>query len=155
MNIFRKLFGSEQVPARPSSKQIVYDYAQVRAQLNLPILDTILLPHPKDEIDLAFTIYTKQLEMLSAHSPSAREELEQLRPMHMMLSDFQDIDPEDRHLVSEINAGRRFAKFRTREGIASLANGFSSKQEEEDFTIFESMQNKYFLRSIEQDGRIR
>ena len=49
MNLFKKLFEGDQSPSKPSPREIVYDFADVLGQLNLPILDARLLPHPKAE----------------------------------------------------------------------------------------------------------
>lgn len=149
MNIFKKLFGGGPSPSKSSPKEIVYDFAGVLSQLDLPILDTRLLPHPKAEIYTAFEFYMAQLEGMAKYSADSREELKKVSTLYMMISDFQDIDLEDRQLVSEVNAGPRFAKFRTREGLAS---GFATKHEEEEFMLFSSLQNKYFLRSAEEQG---
>jgi hypothetical protein len=149
MNLFKKLFGGDQSPTKPSPREIVYDFADVLGQLNLPILDARLLPHPKAEIYTAFQFYMAQLEAMAKYSGDSREELKKVSTLYVMISDFQDIDPEDRQLVNEVNAGPRFAKFRTREGLAS---GFANKQEEEDFMLFSNLQNKYFLRATEEQG---
>jgi hypothetical protein len=143
MNLFKKLFGNDRSPSKKSSRDIVYDFADVRSQLNLPILDTVMLPYPKDDIDIAFRIYTAQLEMMVKDLPSFQSELDEVRILHMRVLEFQDIDPEDRDLVREINSGSRFAKFRTREGLLS---GFANKQEEDDFMIFSKIQYKYMAR---------
>lgn len=149
MNIFKKIFGSDQSPSKPSPREIVYDFADVLGQLNLHILDARLLPHLKSEIYTTFEFYMAQLEVMAKYPGNSREELKKVSTLYMMISDFQDIDPADRQLVHEVNAGPRFAKFRTREG---LANGFATKQEEDDFMLFSNLQNKYFLRSNEEQG---
>ncbi len=147
MNLFEKLFGVDQPPPKPSPREIVDDFADVLGQLNLPILDARLLPHPKPEIYAAFDFYMAQLEAMAKYSEDSREKLKKVSTLYLMISDFQDIDPEDRQLVNEVNAGPRFASLRTREGLVSR---FTTKQEEDDFMIFSNLQNKYFLRSAEE-----
>jgi len=151
MKFFKKLFTRDKSPTKPNHRDIVYDFADVMGQVNLPILDTRLLPHSKADIYTAFHVYMAQLEVLANYSDDASDEFNKVSFFYRMISDFQDIDPEDRQLVNEINTGERFAKFRTQEGLAS---GCANKQEEEDFMLFSNLQNKYFLRSIKEQGNI-
>lgn len=149
MNLFKKLFGGDRPSLKSSPREIVYDFADVLGQLNLPVLDARLLPHPKAEIYTAFEFYMAQLAAMAKYSGDSREELKKVRTLYVMISDFQDIDPEDRQLVNEVNAGPRFAKFRTREG---LAGEFATKQEEDDFMLLSNLQNKYSLRASKEQG---
>lgn len=134
----------------PSSpKAIIYDFAEILGQLRLPIKDERLLPHPKEKIDGAFRHYIAELELTARILPGDREELEQVRMLYMHLSDFQKIDPDDMAIVSEINAGSRFEKFRSRDG---LAKGIDTPEEEEALTIFTDVVSKYAMRGAQESG---
>ena len=147
MSIFDKIFGTKASPPSRSPRDIVYDFAETLGRYKFPILDTKLLPHSKKDIYGAFHEYMQQLQGMAGHMNSGSSELEQVKALYFRVSDFQDIDPEDRELVNEINSGSRFAKFRTREGLLS---GFANKQEEADFLVFSDMQYKYMAREGEE-----
>jgi len=147
--MFRKLFARGDGETQKSPRDIVYDFAEILGQLNLPVLDERLLPHPKEQIYEAFHVYMAQVESMARYSSESRQELQQLRIVYMHIGDFQRIDPEDMQLVAEINTGRRFAKFRSREG---LLEGCKNQDEEEDLRIFTEITGKYTARGAsEQD----
>ena len=128
-----------------SHRDIVYDFAEVLSQLNLPILDERLLPHPKSEIHTAFHIYTTQLQAMAQHSEDSRQELAEVQGVAAHIDQFQKIDPEDLPLVSEINTGRRFEKFRSSEG---RQQGCANAEEEETLNIYLDITTKYMLRGF-------
>lgn len=150
MNILKKLFGGNQSPTKPSPREIVYDFADVLGQLRLPILDAKLLPHPKADIYTAFQIYMAQLEAMAPHLPNSREELERVKPLYLMISDFQEIDPEDRELVSEVNASQRFERFRSPRSADDLRE--ACRLDPDGFKIYTEIENKYIKRASEELG---
>ncbi len=139
------MFGSKK---DPSYREIVYEFAEIRGQLLNPILDTVLLRRPKDEIYMAFDFYIGSLHAMAVHSRDAEEELEQVKVLRMSIADFQDIDPADKAIVSEINTGRRFERFRsarTPDQINEVSSQFP-----DDFMILATMKEKYSKRSFDE-----
>ena len=147
MSIFKNLFGSKK---EPSSREIVYEFADVMGQLPNPILDTVLLRHPKDAIYMAFDYYIGCLQAMSENSMDAREELERVKVLRIRIADFQDIDPEDKTIVSDINAGRRFAKFRSAQSAADIREAI--RLDPEASKIWEGIQRKYFQRAFKESS---
>jgi hypothetical protein len=134
---------------KSSPRDIVYDFAQILGQVNLPILDIRLLPHPKKAILDAFLLYEAQLSVIARHDATARKELEKVRSVGLSVYDFQQIDPEDMNIVMEINGGRRFARF----GVAPISPEDNLTTEEEaDLRVFMEYTQKYHLRSCRELG---
>lgn len=132
--------------SNPSARDLVYDFAEILGQLNLPILDERLLPHPKETICGAFEEYIQNLKMRAQFDLDCQEELGRVQALYVLLFDFQAIDPEDMALVSEINAGRRFERFRTREG---LTKALESPDDQKAMREFAEMRSKYLNRAIQ------
>ena len=147
MSIFKNLFGQK---IEPSPRDIVYEFANVIGQLNSPILDTVLLRNSKETIYAAFHSYISRLEAEAIHSQDARAELEKVKTVYFYISDFQDIDPEDKAIVSEMNAGRRFEKFRAARTPAEI--GEACRLDPESCKIWDAMESKYFQRSSKEKG---
>jgi hypothetical protein len=133
---------------KSSPRDIVYDFAQILGQINLPILDIRLLPHPKKAIFDAFLLYEAQLSVIARHDVTARKELEKVTSVGLCVYDFQQIDPEDMK-VMEINGGRRFARFRV--GPISPEDKLTT-EEEADLRVFMEYTQKYHLRSCRELG---
>jgi len=148
MSIFKNLFGSKK---EPNSREIVYEFADILGQLNNPILDTVLLRRPKDDIYMAFDYYIGCLQALAVNSRDAREELQQVKTLRVQIADFQDIDPEDKAIVSDINAGRRFERFRAARTAADF--GEAGRLDPEAFTLWGSVQQKYSKRSLDESSK--
>ena len=148
--MFGKFFTKDdaETPKR-SHRDIVHDFAQIMGQLDQPVLDERLLPHPKAKIYEAFQTYMAQLEVKANYSPESRKELELVYMNYLSLADFQEIDPEDMQIVCEINTGRRFAKFRTREG---LLEGCKNADEEDALRLFNKIVFKYYARAMKEQG---
>lgn len=132
-----------------SPKKIVYDFAEILGQTNLPILDIRLLPHPKKTILDAFLLYDAELSIMARYDQTARKELEKVRTVGLHVCDFQEIDREDVNTVMEINAGPRFVRFR---GGPSALGDHLTAEEEADLRIFMDYTQKYFLRSCREQG---
>lgn len=143
MSIFKNLFRGK---SEPSSREIVYEFADILGQLPNPILDTVLLSRPKINIYVAFEFYIVQLETMAKYSENYREELKMVQALYVRIADFQDIDPEDKAIVSEINAGRRFEKFRSARTAADF--GEAGRLDPEAFTLWGSVQQKYARRTL-------
>lgn len=147
MSIFKSLFGAK---SEQSPRDIVYEFANVVGQLNSPILDTVLLRNPKETIRAAFHSYIPRLKAEAAHSQKARAELQQVEALYVHIADFQEIDLEDKAIVSEINAGRRFEKFRAARTPADF--GEASRLDPEASKIWGAIEGKYFQRSSKENG---
>lgn len=147
MSIFKSLFGSK---SEPSPRDIVYEFAGVLGQLNNPILDTVLLRRSKEDIYAAFHAYIPQLEAMARVSRDSASELQQVKTTYLYIADFQDIDPEDRTIVSEINAGRRFAKLRS--SITPAAIKQAIEEDPDTFAIWNAITTKYMQRSFREKG---
>jgi hypothetical protein len=143
MSIFKNLFGSKK---EPNSRDIVYEFADIMGQLSNPILDTVLLRRPKEQIYNAFDYYIGCLQAMAVNSRDARDELEQVKSLRVRIADFQDIDPEDKAIVSDINAGRRFERFRSARSGADF--GEAGRLDPEAFKLWGSVQQKYARRTL-------
>jgi hypothetical protein len=131
MGFLHRIFGARSNPApdQPDSRAVVFDFANV--------FDALLLPHPKSVIYDAFRDYMAQLQAMRR-----TEELQEVQKVYMYISHFQEIDPEDRTLVTEINAGKRFEKYRSANGLE-----LGLEANEPDAMIFDNMKWKYRERS--------
>jgi hypothetical protein len=145
MSIFKNLFGSKK---EPNSREIVYEFADIMSQLSNPILDTVLLRRSKDDIYMAFDYYIGCLQAMAVNSRDAREELEQVKTLRVRIADFQDIDPEDKMIVSDINAGREFAVFRSARSAQDIRE--ACRLYPEKSKIWMAMQQKYSKRSLDE-----
>lgn len=154
MSILNKLFGGK---GGLTPREIVYEFADTLAQCTDEIADAKRLKRSKDEIRKAFEVYIAGLRQLAKYSSDARSELEQVQSVYLHIADFQHIDPEDQHLVDEINFGERFAWLRlAREQF--LATGDSARSDEvfehhrDDSMLAGKLQAKYFQRIAKESG---
>jgi hypothetical protein len=140
-----RLFGASEPPhhTQPDARTIVYDFAHILGQLvtNLQVLDTKFLPHPKPVIRQAFVEYMAELRIMRS-----TEELDEVMRLYPHVCKFQDIDPEDRQLVVDINSGDRFAKYRNDE-----SSHFNSKTDDADALLFTNTVWKYRERSLAEE----
>ncbi|MEZ5386868.1 MAG: hypothetical protein R3F13_15260 [Prosthecobacter sp.] len=140
-----RLFGSSEPPqdTQTDARSVVYDFAHILAQMgtNLQILDTKFLRHSKSVIRQAFVEYMAELRIMRR-----AEELDEVMRLYPHVCKFQDIDPEDRQLVVDINSGKRFAKYRNQEN-----SHLSSKTEDADALLFTNTVWKYRQRSLDEE----
>jgi hypothetical protein len=60
---------------------------------------------------------------------------------YQFIADFQEIDPEDRDIVDEINLGQRFAKIRSSRTREEFTEAYEANPT--DFEIWQSIITKY------------
>lgn len=93
------------------AQHLVYAFADVLAEHCELILDADLLPADKNHLYQAFFQLIRHYEDLRSINPGTFKEsgyedtLQSIRSLHLRVSDFQYIDPEDRDAVVRINAG--------------------------------------------------
>lgn len=145
MNIFKRFFqrNPEQNP-----RDIVYEFASVLAKHNEPILDANLLPRSKEEIYDAFRAYILHLREFTHISEDYTKELNHVESNFQHIAAFQEIDPEDKAVVREINIGKRFAPLRKPTSPEAIKNFF--ELDPEAASLWGTMTKKYLDRTIKE-----
>ena len=142
-------FSKKEQPPQKSHRDIVYDFAEILGQLNLPILDERLLPHPKQTIISAFAVYIAQLSARARYDPLSHSELDRVCTLEMHICNFQPIEPEDIQIVMDINSSPRFKRFRDRPPAQEEQ---LAPTEQKDFETYFAYVSKYQLRAFEEQN---
>ncbi len=139
------------------AEELVFAFADVMAEAKEWILDARRLPTSKRRIAQAFNTlieYYERLRVTDNATFIARDGdgfLEQVHALRLRISDFQEIDPEDRSLVIQVNATGGFKDLEER-----LANGDIPPDErasaEERLRTAHTLFQKYFQRGMNEDA---
>lgn len=137
------------------ASKIVNDFADVLSVYFPMIPDSRLLPHGKATIRAAFRCCVGEYEVLRDTAPTKftsdhADYLALLKGLIWRLSQFQDIDPEDRDAVDFANGSSRWHEIPGR--VAARR-----ETEYEKAHLVESMKlfAKYHRRAVEEDARER
>lgn len=143
-----KIFSTSSNKNDDSASSVVYDFVDDLGRLDHRIQDASLLRHPKEKIYNAFIYYIESLEVLSKYDPEYKKESDYIKQGYSYIANFQYIDDEDKAIVSEINFGQRFEKFRTAKNRVEFEA--VCKSDEESFIIWYTITKKYRDRKLNE-----
>lgn len=138
MSFFGKLFGAKQ---SKKPRDVVYDFADVLAEFDHPILDESLLPHTKDELYFAFDFYLATLKALSKKGLGFADEIRKVESLRICIADFKFIDPKDKAIVLLINTGERFAAIRNAKSVDEFEKIFN--KDPDACKVFNMLMERY------------